>query len=279
MCNLLQVPSSTRSPPHLPAHWHLHWRCLFGPSLNGQRWGPTRWAKHMELGGFPARKGCYCYRKMKLFTSNFIRHIYQNLISHDLSSIHISIHGTWPRKSLLPWSLCKAVSTLSICSTGPLHRREQTWTWRVGRVSNCQPLNPAIRPPLEERLPFCPKETPIKEKGGTQKTSKTKILHHSPMGRPYLIWFQKEHCCFGRWPDVFLIYADSPTGDSHLLMHQQCGVLFKSNAWAGRLPCFNPLVRVVRPEPSRPESILSHFAHWISKVRSQQTQTSKLVLL
>lgn len=36
----VQTASGTNSlPPNPPAHWNLHWRCLFGPSLNGQKPG------------------------------------------------------------------------------------------------------------------------------------------------------------------------------------------------------------------------------------------------
>ena len=77
--------------------------CALTSALEVSLWTLPKWPK---MGGPPAEPSIWNWMdslpgtdvtvtvETKLFTSNFIRHIYQNLISHDLSSIHISIHGT-----------------------------------------------------------------------------------------------------------------------------------------------------------------------------------------
>lgn len=52
--------------------------------------------------------------------------------------LFISIHGIDLAKSVLPWSLFKV-----ICSTGPLHRRRQTWTWERWEILQLPTTNPA----------------------------------------------------------------------------------------------------------------------------------------
>ena len=210
--------------------------CALKSALEVSLWTLPKWPK---TGGPPAEPSVWKWadslpRKdvtiqiRKFFAWNFIRQIYQNLIYHDLSwfIIYSYLFMELTSQKVCYLDPCsKVTSTLSICSTGPLHRRGQTWTWSVGRFSNCQLPQPGkrleIRPPaLEERLPFWPKETPIKETA--------KVLHQRPQASEdhilWDIWFdftKKKTLPWSFSPDVFLIHADLPMGGSHwLLMHQ-----------------------------------------------------------
>lgn len=215
--------------------------CALKSALEVSLWTLPKWPKTRGPPAEPSvwkwvdtlpRKDVTIQIRM-LFTSNFIRQIYQNLIYHDLSSIHIA-SWNWPPKSVLPWSLFKSrIDTFHMFhrSSAPkradlnLERREILQLPTTNPASGWKSM--AIRPPaLEERLPFWPKETPMKETA--------KVLHQRPQASKdhilWDVWFdftnKKKHC-LGRWPHVFLIHADLPIGGSHwLLMHQQCGVLF-----------------------------------------------------
>lgn len=144
---------------------------------------PTRWAKRVEVGGYSATKGCY-HTNNKLFTSNFIRQIYQNLIYHDLSSIHI-YSWNWPRKKCatlillqklhrhfpyVPQVLCTEESRLEPGS--------------VGRFSNCQlPTRQAVGNPASG---FGGKAAILIQRNTHQgnrwdsKRQKAKVLHQRP---------------------------------------------------------------------------------------------------
>ena len=260
MCKLLQVPTHSPKPA-----------CALKSALEVSLWTLPKWPK---TGGPPAEPSVWKWadslpRKdvtiqiRKFFTWNFIRQIYQNLIYHDLSwfIIYSYLFMELTSQKVCYLDPCsKVTSTLSICSTGPLHRRGQTWTWSVGRFSNCQLPQPGkrleIRPPaLEERLPFWPKETPIKETA--------KVLHQRPQAsEDHILWdiwfdFTKKKHCLGRsllmyfW--FMLIYLWVVHTDCWCISEMSCGML--------------------RPEPWR----LKSSEHGTSKVGSQQTQTSKLV--
>lgn len=170
--------------------------CALKSALEVSLWTLPKWPK---TGGPPAEPSVWKWvdtlpRKdvtiqiRKLFTSNFIRQIYQNLIYHDLSSIHI-YSWNWPPKKCatlillqkshrhfpyVPQVLCTEESSL-----------EPGSRWEILQLPTTNPASGwksmAIRPPaLEERPPFWPKETPIKETGGTQKDKKLKSCIRGP---------------------------------------------------------------------------------------------------
>lgn len=238
------------TPPKPPAHWNLHWRCLFGPSLNGQKPGAHPLSQECGSGW------------IKFFTSNFIRQIYQSLIYHDLSSIHI-YSWNWPRKKCA--TLILVQSHMFHRSSAPKRADLNLGALGDSPTANYQPgKRLEIRPPaLEERPPFWPKETPIKETA--------KVLHQRPQAsKDHLISdliSQKKNMALVVGLMYFwfmLIYLWVVHTDCWCISNVECFSIFKSNPWEERLPRFNPLVRVVQARTMEAKK------HWAWDVQSGQ---------
>lgn len=167
--------------------------CALKSALEVSLWTLPKWPK---TGGPPAEPRVWKWvdtlpRKdftiqiRKLFTSNFIRQIYQSLIYHDLSSIHI-YSWNWPRKKCA--TLILVQNHMFHRSSAPKRADLNLGALGDSPTANYQPgKRLEIRPPaLEERPPFWPKETPIKETA--------KVLHQRPQA-------SKDHFLSDIWFD------------------------------------------------------------------------------
>lgn len=248
--------------------------CALKSALEVSLWTLPKWPK---TGGPPAEPRVWKWvdtlpRKdvtiqiRKFFTSNFIRQIYQSLIYHDLSSIHI-YSWNWPRKKCA--TLILVQSHMFHRSSAPKKADLNLGALGDSPTANYQPgKRLEIRPPaLEERPPFWPKETPIKETA--------KVLHQRPQAsKDHIlsdIWFdftKKKQHCLGRWPLMYfwfmLIYLLVAHTDCWCISNWECFSIFKSNPWEERLPRFNPLVRVVQARTMEAKK------HWAWDVQSGQ---------
>ena len=249
--------------------------CALKSALEVSLWTLPKWPK---TGGPPAEPRVWKWvdtlpRKdvtiqiRKFFTSNFIRQIYQSLIYHDLSSIHI-YSWNWPRKKCA--TLILVQSHMFHRSSAPKKADLNLGALGDSPTANYQPgKRLEIRPPaLEERPPFWPKETPIKETA--------KVLHQRPQAsKDHIlsdIWFdftKKNNIalvvglscisdsCWSTYWWLTLIADASAIGSafqfsSRTLEKKDCRVSTHWCEWC-------------RPEPWRPKSI----EHGMSKVGSQ----------